>query len=253
MYLNFYYFVIINCLLASAKTRFDEVQLEIGTNIGEHVKSRILSLLRATGTEIRVERSANARNENKNVLILAIGNSTYCLAEITHSQVQSLPPEGFKTVYKQISHHTFLLATNGRSLNHDTHRNITFNKDKIHYGAVVGAYNALELIGFSFLHPLSPYVPSSVMIEDQFFEKSECPYWPSRIFHIHTQHPLEVTEVLQGMDIPMFGPHGPHCHNLYHKNIRNMSASSSKSTSSSTSSGSTYCERWEDMVEDVNR
>lgn len=40
---------------------------------------------------------------------------------------------------------------------------------------------------------------------------TEQPYWPERSFHIHTQHPLELTDVLQGHDIPQFGPHGPHC------------------------------------------
>lgn len=40
---------------------------------------------------------------------------------------------------------------------------------------------------------------------------TESPYWPDRAFHIHTQHPLELTDVLQGHDIPQFGPHGSHC------------------------------------------
>ena len=40
---------------------------------------------------------------------------------------------------------------------------------------------------------------------------TENPYWPERSFHIHTQHPLELTDVLQGHDIPQFGPHGSHC------------------------------------------
>ena len=33
---------------------------------------------------------------------------------------------------------------------------------------------------------------------------NESPYWPIRTWHIHTQHPLEFTEVLNGFDIPMF-------------------------------------------------
>jgi hypothetical protein len=54
---------------------------------------------------------------------------------------------------------------------------------------------------------------------------TESPYWPDRAFHIHTQHPLELTDVLQGHDIPQFGPHGSHCsvfsYNKKHKYTRN--------------------------------
>ena len=37
------------------------------------------------------------------------------------------------------------------------------------------------------------------------------PHWHFRGFHLHTEHPLELTDVLQGFDVPMFGPHTRKC------------------------------------------
>ena len=149
----------------------------------------------------------------------------------------------------------FLIASNGLPLDMNTHLNVSFNKQAVHYGALVGAYAALELVGFGFLHPLEPYIPpllrlhlidatdsrdcksaspanstspastassSSTAQQNKSsggtgaalqlpYMRSESPHWAERAFHIHTQHPLELTEVLQGHDIPQFGPHGPAC------------------------------------------
>jgi hypothetical protein len=61
----------------------------------------------------------------------------------------------------------------------------------------------LEILGFAFLHPLKPYIPNGILIKvDNYSEENnsfndiniiESPYWPERAFHIHTQHPLELT------------------------------------------------------------
>jgi hypothetical protein len=69
------------------------------------------------------------------------------------------------------------------------------------------------------------------IIENSFnINITESPYWPERAFHIHTQHPLELTDVLQGHDIPQSGMHGPQCgifssskkKKYYEKNKRNI-------------------------------
>eukprot|EP01035_Chromulina_nebulosa_P017511 gene17511-23072_t len=86
------------------------------------------------------------------------------------------------------------------------------------------------------------------MIDNEIIES---PYWPERAFHLHTQHPLELTEVLQGHDIPQFGPHGPHC-SMFSKRSFNGRIESNKQASSKHANAY-YCERWEDMVDDVNR
>jgi len=103
----------------------------------------------------------------------------------------------------------------------------------------VGAYATLELLGFSFLHPLETYRPMQLTLSPPLVDISESPHWPHRAFHIHTQHPLELTEVLQGHDIPQFGPHGPNC-KQFSKHQSNKPINLSKPTGP-------YCERWEDM------
>ena len=226
------------------KIYFDSVYLEMGSNLGDHVKSRILAHLSSVGVNVYVLHEVNISFiqslEISNNLILSLGNSSLSLILIPYSNILQMPYESFRMISKILSNHTLVLAANGRSLDHDTHKNITFNKDTIQYGAVVGAYAALEHLGFAFLHPLQAYSPSAIGMEFKEFDILEAPYWPARIFHIHTQHPLEVTEVLQGMDIPMFGPHGPDCE----KGHDHADPGQEKGS---------YCERWEDMVDDVNR
>jgi hypothetical protein len=68
----------------------------------------------------------------------------------------------------------------------------------------IGAYALLEELGFAFLHPLAPVVPRSLRVPDVAIDRRETPRWDMRETHLHTQHPLELTELLQG-----FGESGP--------------------------------------------
>jgi hypothetical protein len=163
------------------------------------------------------------------------------------------------------------MVTNGLPLDSHRHQNISFDRNQVHYGAVLGAYASLELLGFVFGHPLDPYRPDAIGIwlndcnandSNPFINCGidilESPYWPERSFHIHTQHPLEVTEVLQGHDIPQFGVHGEHC-GLYsdreyqkNKGPRGAKEQHEHNTDKYSRHPGPYCERWEDMVQDVN-
>jgi hypothetical protein len=87
-------------------------------------------------------------------------------------------------------------------------------------GSVPGCYAALERLGFAFLHPLAPSVPRALDFDfDRAFHAlarpvdgarsghgaqpdevvAETPHFPMRGWHIHTEHPLELTDLLQGM------------------------------------------------------
>eukprot|EP00981_Chlorochromonas_danica_P003550 scaffold659_cov192-Ochromonas_danica.AAC.63 len=146
-----------------------------------------------------------------------------------------------------------MMTVNGLPLSDHVHKNVSFNPQAVHYGAVVGSYALLELLGFAFLHPLEPHIPTMLRLDSSKLNHTatgwqldlvESPYWPERGFHLHTQHPLELTEVLQGHDIPQFGPHGPHC--------RAHSKRFESKTKPKSNSNEPYCERWEDMVADVD-
>ncbi|MCG8669687.1 MAG: hypothetical protein MI867_09780 [Pseudomonadales bacterium] len=69
--------------------------------------------------------------------------------------------------------------------------------ENINAGDLYAAYDLLERIGFSFLHPLEPTLPSSLDLELS-EDVIEAPRWPIRAWHLHTQHPLELTHVLNG-------------------------------------------------------
>lgn len=235
------YQLIVFCrfLLASNSLEFilfHKVHLDIGNNIGAHVASRLSEHLRNAGVEVIPFTSSNITDHT---LIMSIGSSSFSSEIITPMEISELPYEGYKIVAEILSPTTAVLVCNGRPLN-SQHHNVSFNTDIIHYGAVSATYHCLELLGFGFLHPLSAYVPSVIRLEKKNLSIVEVPYWPTRIFHIHTQHPLELTEVLQGMDVPMFGPVGPNCGQ---DNIHSDPGQGKGS----------YCERWEDMVDDVNR
>lgn len=107
----------------------------------------------------------------------------------------------------------------------------------------------------------------------------------TNVFRIHDRHPLELTEVMQGFDIPQFGPHGPECYDqFHHKNNKRRKSNDdcpasydspsphphtrhpysiidtfferwfglTRSHPSAPPADTPYCERWEDMVEEMN-
>jgi hypothetical protein len=62
---------------------------------------------------------------------------------------------------------------------------------------------ALRVLGFGFLHQLVPFVPQqqislSRLVGVNITEQS--PQWSVRGFHYHTEHPLELMELLNGVD-----------------------------------------------------
>jgi len=185
---------------------FDRVIADIGPNIGMHVKSRVLSYLHRIDY-LRVQ-PVHQFNESSHAsvlsddegdscssyteqcgdapvmtrgstLILSLGNTDYSLSKIPQSRLVSLPAESFQIQFDRFegsptlnrSAPIYYLVCNGLPLNPATHTNVSFDKQHIHYGAVVCAYDALERLGYAFLHPLEPFIhlsPSSSLISTMF-------------------------------------------------------------------------------------
>lgn len=226
----------------------------------------------------------------KNILLLSFGNaslSSYIYNNFQHSGsniFDYIKDEGYSYVISQlnsINKNVFFGVCDGKPLSLDRHQNITFPKKNIVYGSLVGSYSLLEEFGLNFLHPLQPNYPnilhtSNLVRQNNillptiktnssfnneklenfnndntlFLLKIDNPHWPDRSFHIHTQHPLELTEVLQGHDIPQFGPFGPHCKSNTKRKY--LLKKTEKHFEFSSNSNIPYCERWEDMLIDVD-
>ena len=117
-------------------------------------------------------------------MVLSFGNTTLRKQYVPDSEVDSLSEGGF-----------LLRAVNTGD--------VTVIADGKDIGVSYGSYEVLLQMGFSFLHPLEPTMPSICNIV--FRNDTQNPYWPVRGWHIHTEHPLELTDFLQGFDITING------------------------------------------------
>ncbi|MBN2527918.1 MAG: hypothetical protein JXR76_16130 [Deltaproteobacteria bacterium] len=67
----------------------------------------------------------------------------------------------------------------------------------------IALYRALSLLGIAFLHPLSPHIPDQATLPMDDIYIRETPHLQIRGIHLHTMHPLEFTDFLNG-----WGPAG---------------------------------------------
>jgi len=234
-------------------TDINTIVTSFGKNLGKHVTNRLTNHLRRTGISMlhfeKEELDSNHRplacsHAGVQCLLLGLGNSTLTNLHLPESKVAAFPHESFSMIQMFPSNFSggepITVVSNGRAMAANNHPNATkkeFRKP-IDYGAVVGSYHTLEWLGFAFLHPLQPYAPSSIQVNTSgptVIEQHEAPRWPDRNFHIHTQHPLELNEVLQGMDVPMMGK------GVLHADCKDQNDDDGH-----------FCERWEDMVPDVD-
>ena len=144
-----------NLLTLTKKALFDRVYVEFGKNLGTLVPQRIFQHLKSVGDlSVHDITYYNAKDRDRliqknpqRLLILALGNSSLSLGFISSAECSSLEPESFRIVSSLDNRGFIILSSNGRPLDENTHRNVSFNKDIVHYGAVVGAYAVLELLG----------------------------------------------------------------------------------------------------------
>ena len=75
-------------------------------------------------------------------------------------------------------------------------------------GSAYAAYAVLQRLGFAFLHPLDPVAPAELNVSGvaEGERHSEGPALGFRGFHLHTEHPTELSEVLQGADASLAPP-----------------------------------------------
>ncbi len=126
-------------------------------------------------------------------LVFAVGSTDVSRSLVPDADRAKLAPEGYVVRSGTLRGATLMVAHGNPKAAHP-HGNI---------GALHGAYVLLEELGFAFLHPLAPTTPRTLRLPTKKIDHASAPRWKERALHIHTQHPLELTDMLQG-----FGPGG---------------------------------------------
>lgn len=174
----------------------DGIAVAFGADVDPSIQQRVLAHLRAvtsqTPTVIPADELVDTANAS--TLLLAFGETALTRDVLPLTARDALPFEAYRVKAKRRGPGTLLVA-DGRPAEEHAHGNL---------GLHHGIYAALEQLGFAFLHPLAPTRPQGIAIPLPTLDLTESPRWKERTIHLHTQHPLELTELLQG-----WGPGGP--------------------------------------------
>lgn len=122
--------------------------------------------------------------------LISIGNTWARDELITAADLAALGSEGFIVRAGSVAGMT-ALVTDGNPLDPDP-----FGHTPI--GRLMGAYALLQALGYGFLHPLEPTIPDAFDLAGAQVDMAEAPRWSLRGLQLHTMHPIELTNVLNG-------------------------------------------------------
>ncbi len=174
-------------------TRFIHWQIQFSSSVAATPRQRIARHLEALGYPVTVLADDATHLPSSGVLWL-VGNAT--LLDAVNAPDVVSAAEGFQVKSWNQNGIRIYLTRGNDGAQHD----LTPQGPPI--GDLYGAYALLEALGMRFLHPLEPTVAPVESLPE--LDLQEAPHWPVRTWHIHTQHPLELTHVLNG-----WGPDGP--------------------------------------------
>jgi hypothetical protein len=166
------------------------VVLQVGADVPPRVRERWKELLTSRVPRLRVAPPTEVVRADADTLVLAIGETASTRTLIRGDERK---PEGVIVRQGRIGD-AHLVAGDGGA-KPEAHANL---------GAVYAGYEMLERFGFAFLHPLAPTLPTRAAFPKALAEQNVTPRWPTRGLQIHTVHPLELTDLLEG-----WGPNGP--------------------------------------------
>jgi hypothetical protein len=175
------------------------VRVVFGENLPAAIAREIVELLERAGASPLLALSpagviaGDARSCAADELVLLFGRSEE--SPIEQAALAALGPEGWVIERAMSSSGARILAVDG---NQGDGAGVARSPG----GASFGAFELLEDLGFAFLHPLEPHIPSAITPE-AVVARASAPRWPVRNVHLHTSHPIELSEVLNG-----FGPAG---------------------------------------------
>lgn len=234
--------------LRAASARVQTVlQLGYGVAGASAASQRIQALVRAVDPAAVLGGSDAACRSA--VLCLSFGNTTLATSIVGASTLAPLGSEGFAVRAVAGSNGTTFVVANGNPYVPPASASRVvpswIASTGTYGGALFGAYAALESLGFAFLHPLAPIIPAAFDVAGALAtaNRTEAPALHFRAWHYHSEHPLELTDVLQGFDASTTLN--------FSLAAASASAASAASTSSSSSSPSSYFESWASMVPQV--
>lgn len=174
-----------------------QLYLQLGLDVPPAIAERVRDHLAATHERGIIELGPDdPAPSSPHSTLFAFGETTGTSGLISSAEVDALDDEGY-ILRSGASGQTRVLAAIGRPGGDQA-----FGEGAI--GSAYGAYALLEHVGFSFLHPLAPTRPEAVDVEVSDVDETSSPRWPIRGLQLHTMHPLELTNLLQG-----WGPEGP--------------------------------------------
>jgi hypothetical protein len=167
------------------------VLVTFGDDVSEAVRNRVTAHLTAVSPNLRTISKTEAPTLAAAALLLSFGDTEASKRVI--GETETFAAEGYALRSKALGQGT-VLAGRGAARANSPYGNL---------GTHHAAYAMLEQLGFGFLHPLKPSVPKALASVPQNIDVRETPKWEERTMHLHTMHPLELTDFLQG-----WGPGG---------------------------------------------
>ncbi len=126
-------------------------------------------------------------------VVVAFGDTTARRDLIGDDEVSDLPAEGYVMRTGEVAG-LRAIVEDGVSASDEA-----FGSGAI--GSGFGAYALLEHLGFAFLHPLAPTAPAAIDLAFADVDRTTSPRWPVRGLQLHTMHPLELTDLLNGWGV----------------------------------------------------
>lgn len=163
-----------------------------GDNISAAVKARVTELMSTSLKNIKFEQACAPTEK---CLELHLGRTKTSAGLISETEKNQLNAEGF-IIKTQLSDTNLKIAVDGKNADPNA-------SEAAKRGLSYGIYAVLQDIGFRFLHPLKPTHDSFDLNFESLSRRAriENPRWPVRSIHLHTMHPLELTNVLNGWGI----------------------------------------------------
>lgn len=175
--------------------------LQLGDDLAPAIRERMTTLLSAHAKVTLAGAEDTLDTLDRGATIVAIGETWTSRALVPDADAASLAPEGFVLTSGEVGG-AKVRALAARGSAKTPTKTTTQGVGRLSTG--FAAYAALEELGFGFLHPLAPTMPDALTPIAAPGSRREEPRWPIRGLQLHTMHPLELTDLLEG-----WGPGGP--------------------------------------------